>query len=189
MPKKKELEQPNRFLYDGVMPKFWPPKPHPFWQLFLYPCRRYFARHIWKVPEVHIHDLAETFAQFDPRDGVLIAPNHSHEADAHVLLEAARKLNSRLYFMAAWQTFTKHKGLDGWVLQRMGAFSVDREGTDRRALRCAMELLKKAQRLVIFPEGEIHHLNNRLKPLLEGVAFIALSAQKQLRKDNREGTI
>lgn len=73
--------------------------------------------------------------------------------------------------------------------KRMGAFSVDREGTDRRALRCAIELLTKAQRLVIFPEGEIHHLNNRLKPLLEGVAFIALSAQKQIRKDNNEGTI
>jgi hypothetical protein len=40
--------------------------------------------------------------------------------------------------MAAWQIFKGHRGIDGFVLQRMGAFSVDREGCDRRAMRQAI---------------------------------------------------
>jgi hypothetical protein len=84
--------------------------------------------------------------------------------------------------MAAWQIFRPHRGLDGWCLQRMGAFSVDREGCDRRAVKQAVELLTTGQRLVVFPEGEVYRLNERLTPLLEGVAFMALTAQRNLDK-------
>ena len=50
------------------------------------------------------------------------------------MIEVGRLLRRRLFFMAAWQLFKGHKGIDGWVMQRMGAFSVDREGADRRAI-------------------------------------------------------
>ena len=41
--------------------------------------------------------------------------------------------------------------------------------------------------LVVFPEGEIYHLNDRLTPLLEGVAaFMALTARAaNWRRPNR----
>ncbi len=98
------------------------------------------------------------------------------------MINVGRQLGRRLYFMAAWQIFRTHGGIDGFVLQRMGAFSVDREGCDRRAMRTAMELLGSGKNLVVFPEGEIYHTNARLTPLREGVAFMALSAQRDLVK-------
>src|SRR5205814_3505688 len=116
-------------------------------------------------------------------DGLLFAPNHSHDSDPHVMMDVGKQLNRQLYFMAAWQVFLAHKGIDGWVMQRFGAFSVDREGCDRRAIRQATELLTTGQSLVVFPEGEVFHLNSRLTPLKEGVAFIALSAQRDLQKE------
>jgi hypothetical protein len=64
----------------------------------------------------------------------------------------------------------------------MGAFSVDREGCDRRAMRQAVELMTSGRWLVVFPEGEIYHTNERLTPLREGVAFMAGTAQKDLDK-------
>src|SRR5262249_30926661 len=67
-------------------------------------------------------------------------------------------------------------------MQRMGAFSVDREGCDRRAMHQAVELMKAGRHLVVFPEGEVFRLNRRLTPIKEGVAFMALSAQKDLEK-------
>ena len=73
------------------------------------------------------------------------------------------------------------------MLQRIGAFSVDREGCDRRAIRQAVEFLSGGHALVVFPEGEIYHLNDRLTPLLEGVAFMALTAQRELEKPSRPG--
>jgi hypothetical protein len=71
----------------------------------------------------------------------------------------------------------------------MGAFSVDREGCDRRAIRQAVECLSGGHALVVFPEGEIYHLNDRLTPLLEGVAFMALTAQRELEKAQSPGRV
>jgi hypothetical protein len=177
MPKQDDwLDQPTRFSFDDAEPGYWPPRPNRFWSTCLRPLQVYLARKRWLVSEVAVEGI-ESLTGIDARDGVLIAPNHSHEGDAHVLCEVARRTDRRFYFMAAWESFARHRGIDGWVLQRMGAFSVDREGCDRRALRQAVDLLSTGQRLVVFPEGEIHHLNERLKPLLDGVAFIALNTQ------------
>jgi hypothetical protein len=68
----------------------------------------------------------------------------------------------------------------------MGAFSVDREGVDRRALRHATEVLIGGNALVVFPEGEIYRTNQRLTPLLEGVAFMGYTAQRELEESKRE---
>src|SRR5258708_12074382 len=98
------------------------------------------------------------------------------------MMEIGRRIGRRIHFMAAWQIFRTHWGLDGWILQRMGAFSVDREGCDRRAIHQATEILTTGRSLVVFPEGEVYRLNDRLTPLLDGVAFMALSAQPHLAK-------
>jgi 1-acyl-sn-glycerol-3-phosphate acyltransferase len=135
-----------------------------------------------RVGVVQVHGLAELSAIIGPNDGVLICPNHSHLADGPVMMQASSQAWRPFHFMAAWHVFRKHRGIDGWVLQRMGAFSIDREGCDRRAIRQAIDLLAGGQSLVVFPEGEIYHLNERLTPLREGVAFIAASAQRELDK-------
>jgi 1-acyl-sn-glycerol-3-phosphate acyltransferase len=168
-------------VVDGAMPAFWPPRPSRFWAATLSPFRALYLRRYYRVAEVVIAG-ADALQALRPGDGVLIAPNHSHDSDPHVMMEIGRRLGRQLYFMAAWQIFRPHWGIDGWVLQRMGAFSVDREGCDRRAVRQAVELLAGGQFLVVFPEGEIYHLNDRLTPLLEGVAFMALTAQRDLDK-------
>ncbi len=59
-------------------------------------------------------------------------------------------------------------------------FSVDREGTDMRAFRQAVDILKSASNpLVIFPEGEVYHCNDRLRPFREGPAAMALLAARK----------
>jgi hypothetical protein len=166
---------------DGAMPRFWPPKTSKGWSVLLEPLRRHYLRHFYGITDVEIHG-AHHLTQIGPSDGLLFAPNHSHDSDPHVMMHAGREMGRSFYFMAAWQIFKMHHGVDGWVMQRMGAFSVDREGCDRRAVRQAVELLAGAQSLVVFPEGEVYRTNERLTPLLEGVPFIALTAQKDLEK-------
>jgi 1-acyl-sn-glycerol-3-phosphate acyltransferase len=71
-----------------------------------------------------------------------------------------------------------------WLLRRLGAFSVYREGLDRTAIKTAIELLIEARRpLAIFPEGIITRSNDRLGAFYEGPAFIAHSAAKQRAKN------
>jgi 1-acyl-sn-glycerol-3-phosphate acyltransferase len=167
-------------VVEGAMPDFWPPRPSRFWNMTLEPFRRWYLHRYYRIADVEVEGLDEFRKRFDPADGVLVAPNHSHDSDPHVMMEVGRRAGRRFHFMAAWQIFRTHWGIDGWVLQRMGAFSVDREGCDRRAIRQAGAILSGGKSLVVFPEGEIYHLNDRLTPLLEGVAFMALTAQREL---------
>lgn len=169
---------------DGSMPKFWPPRANRFWSLTLGPFRQYALRNYLRVVELDDEGWDSVAYRLAPHDGILIAPNHSHDTDPVVLMEVAKRHRQQFYFMAAWQLFRHHGGLDGFIMQRMGAFSVDREGCDRRAVKQAVKLLTSGGRLVIFPEGDVYHLNERLTPLLEGVAFIGLTAQRQLEHEN-----
>src|SRR6266511_720627 len=164
-----------------LMPGFWPPRPSGVWNVLLEPLRRYYLRSFYGISSVTLQGR-ENLVNIKPGDGALLAPNHSHDSDPHVMMDVGKTLGRQLYFMAAWQVFLAHHGIDGWVMQRMGAFSVDREGCDRRAIRQATELLTAGEWLVVFPEGEIYHTNERLTPLREGVAFMAVTAQRDLEK-------
>src|SRR5436190_7719646 len=170
-----------------LMPGFWPPKPGRVWDVMLAPLRKYYLRGLYGISKVSIVGAERWLDKVGPRDGVLLAPNHSHDSDPHVMIDVGHQLGRQLYFMAAWQVFLAHKGIDGWVMQRFGAFSVDREGCDRRAMRQAMDLLTTGRALVVFPEGEIYHTNERLTPLREGVAFMAVTAQRDLEKRQKDG--
>ena len=110
---------------------------------------------------------------------VLVAPNHADHADPHTMAHVGRRYGLPFHFMTAREVFEKQGTMGSWALQRMGAFSVDREGADLSAIKTAMALLKEGRHpLVIFPEGEIYHHHERLAPLNEGVATILLRSMK-----------
>jgi hypothetical protein len=72
----------------------------------------------------------------------------------------------------------------------MGAFSVYREGLDRQSLDTAIDMLTDPKRpLVVFPEGTVFRTNDRLQPLLDGVAFMARTAAKRRAKDGGTGKV
>src|SRR4051812_45422433 len=119
-----------------LMPGFWAPKPNAFWNVALEPLRKYYLHRFYGISQIDLVGQ-ENLSKIAPGDGALIAPNHSHDSDPHVMMHVGKMLGRQLYFMAAWQVFLAHKGIDGFVMQRMGAFSVDREGCDRRAMRQA----------------------------------------------------
>lgn len=116
---------------------------------------------------------------------VLVAPNHADHADPSLLIEVGRRHGLAFHFMAARESFER-----GWfrrfVLQRAGAFSVDREGADLAAVRAAMTILRECRHpLVIFPEGEIYHHHEELDLLNDGVATILLRAAEKLPNGRR----
>ena len=111
--------------------------------------------------------------------GILLAPNHCRPADPSVINEVCHRLGLAPHTMASWHLF-KQSWLQRFMLRRMGAFSVYREGMDRQALQAGVEILTEARRpLVIFPEGVITRTNDRLLALMDGVSFIARSAAKK----------
>jgi Acyltransferase len=74
----------------------------------------------------------------------------------------------------------REPGVTRFLLPRVGGFSINREGTDREALKTAIDILATARRpLVVFPEGVLTRTNDRIIHLQDGVSFIARSAAKQ----------
>lgn len=121
--------------------------------------------------------------------GIILAPNHSHLADPMVLGALAKQVGQPFYFMSSWHLF-KQGRLQTWLIRRMGAFSVYREGLDKAALTAAVEILERAERpLVLFPEGIVSRNNDRLGPLQEGVSFIARSAARKRAKASPPGHV
>ena len=60
---------------------------------------------------------------------------------------------------------------------------LDREGSDLRAFKRSVKILKESKYpLVIFPEGEVYHLNDRVTPFRDGAAMIALSAARLAKR-------
>lgn len=115
--------------------------------------------------------------------GVLITPNHPTHADAYTLYAAADACGFPFYCMATWHVFDTQRRIGQWLLQKHGVFSVDREGTDVEALKTARDILQNRKHpLVIFPEGEVYHTNDRVTPFREGAAAIALFAARKAKR-------
>ena len=91
--------------------------------------------------------------------------------------------------MAAREGFERSP-LSRFVLQKSGAFSVDREGADLASIKTAITTLRECRYpLVIFPEGEIYHHHEELDVLNEGVATILLRAAEKLPENKRSYAI
>lgn len=113
---------------------------------------------------------------------MVLAPNHSRPGDPMLMGWVTAEMNKMIYAMASWHLFN-----EGWLnalaIKLMGGFSIYREGADRRSIETAIEILEHAERpLVLFPEGTTTRTNDRLRPLLDGVAFIARQGAKRREK-------
>jgi 1-acyl-sn-glycerol-3-phosphate acyltransferase len=133
-----------------------------------------------RLLSIDVRGLHHLRGEIDAGHGVLLTPNHSSHADCFAYYEASEQLQCPFYVMIAWQNFVRDGWLKSLALRHHGGFSVDREGTDLRAFRQAVEILQsRPNPLVIFPEGDVYHLNQRITPFREGPAAMALLAARQ----------
>lgn len=112
---------------------------------------------------------------------VIIAPTHRSRWDAFIVPYALGRLVSGrdLCFMVS---DNEVKGIQGWVIRRMGGFPVNTDRPQLTSVRHSVELLKPNQEMiVIFPEGGIFN-DNQIHPLKRGVAAIALQAETDKSK-------
>ena len=112
-----------------------------------------------------------------PCDGpVIVAPTHRSRWDAGIVPYAVGRLASGrdLRFMVS---ANEVKGIQGWIIRRMGGFPVDTDRPRLDSVHHSIEVLKQGREmLVIFPEGGIFN-DREIHPLKRGVALIALEAE------------
>lgn len=115
----------------------------------------------WKV--IGTENIPET-------GGVVVVSNHASNLDP-VILGCA--LTRQVHFMAKVELFKFR--LMAVFLRCMGSFPVNREKSDRNAIRTALELLQAGKIIGIFPEGTRNKSGELIKPHI-GAAMLAIKA-------------
>ena len=138
----------------------------------------------WKT-----HGLEHLRDSIQAGHGIILCPNHSRISDPMLSGAVTIETPCYVYAMASWHVF-KQSRLETMICRGLGAFSVYREGLDRKALDLATDIVATAVRpLVIFPEGVISAANDRLMPFMDGVSFVARAAAKRRAKKVADGTV
>jgi 1-acyl-sn-glycerol-3-phosphate acyltransferase len=79
---------------------------------------------------------------------VIFAVNHRSFLDPFVIGTLTRR---PVYYVAKKELFTHP--VVGWLLNRLGAFPIDRGAGDQQAMETARRILERGDCVVIFPEG------------------------------------
>jgi len=101
---------------------------------------------------------------------MVLAVKHYSRWDPVIVLLLSKK---PLRFMTNANQFV---GVQGWIIERIGAFPVEIARPQLSSLRHAVALLQAGERLVIFPEGGIVR-DQPLRPLKPGLARLVLQAE------------
>ena len=113
--------------------------------------------------------------EYTPHTGaVILAPTHRTRWDALLTAYAIGPYvtgrSSRIMV-----TTDEMKGIQGWLLRRLGCFEIDTTKPSLAVIRHSIELLHQGEMLTIFPEGELMR-DRVLHPLKEGLTRIAMQA-------------
>jgi 1-acyl-sn-glycerol-3-phosphate acyltransferase len=118
------------------------------------------ARVYWRVEIEGAEHVPET-------GPVIVAPVHRSFMDFLIAAQVSRR---KLYYMAKDDLW--HSPRFGRFLDLVGAFPVNRAGTDRLAIARSQAILERGDALILFPEGT-RRAGPLVEDLHEGAAFLA----------------
>jgi 1-acyl-sn-glycerol-3-phosphate acyltransferase len=92
-------------------------------------------------------------------------------------------------YLAAMEAFEQSPVI-GWLMQRVGAYSIIRGTVDRPSFQMTKRLLVAGKRwLVIFPEGQTVWQNSTVIPFQQGVIQLAFKAYEEAAKKEEDASL
>lgn len=114
------------------------------------------------------------------RNASLLCPNHPTPAEGPLMFLVGYKLGLRYLHFAALEVYSKFGPLGPWMLPGAGCISIRRRVADYAAYQTARVSLGARRTLVLFPEGEISGMSDRMLPLERGAVQIAFWGLEEL---------
>ena len=119
----------------------------------------------------------------------LLMPSHSGGFEPFVILHLSKLLGDDYNYLAAMEAF-EESFIAGWLMQRVGAYSIIRGTADRPSFQMTRQLLIDAKRwLVIFPEGQTVWQNDTVIPFQQGVVQLAFKAYEAAVKRDEAASL
>ncbi len=119
------------------------------------------SRLVWRVKVSGVEELPGA-------GGFVLAPSHRSMMDIPL---AAIPTTRRIRFMGKASLF--RIPVLGWLFSTLGGFPVERDGTDRKAVRDSVAMLAAGEVLCVFPEGTRQN-GPKIQPLQPGASYLAL---------------
>jgi Acyltransferase len=164
--------------------QFYPPKRHRFISWFAQKVMPWVAR--WRL-QVNLVVPTASLARLRGLKGkpYLILCNHPTFHDPIVMFLLSARLRLPFYYLAAYEQFENQ--VQGWIYQRLGAYSIRRGLADRLSIAYTLEIMQERDcRLVIFPEGGCSFQNDTIMPFRSGGVQMALQAMARRVKNGRQ---
>jgi hypothetical protein len=164
-------------------PAFIPPHENEFVIRTLLKFVPWISRYCARIEQLTIgdQDLEKLRALHGSR-AILVA-NHPTREDPIVLFWLSRMLGERFNFLAAREAMV---GCRGWLMSRVGAYSILPGVCGTDSIRTTSRLLVQAQRkIVVFPEGDIDDCNPALLPFHSGAVQLGFWALEALDRSGQ----
>lgn len=138
----------------------------------------FYLRRELGVAKVHLEPGTREQMEALRGQRVVLTPNHpSYEPP--VVFHLSGLLDMNFYWLAAREVF--EVPLQGPLVSRVGAYSIDRGAQDSSALNATRRLIAEGKHwLVLFPEGQEHYLHDVVLPFLPGAARLGFGAIEDL---------
>ncbi len=107
------------------------------------------------------------------KGGGLIICNHLRSWDVFLIALIYRK--EKLHFVGK-RELIKNKFVE-WLFNKAGFIAIAREDNDVKSMLQIIRLLRKGEKVVIFPEGTRNRANEDLQPIKNGAAVMAISGK------------
>ena len=165
---------------------FYPPKQWPLLVRLMQSISYVLARVLYKCRiSVNEEGIGRVRAIDDSR--IVYVCNHPTMEDGITLFVLSARLGQMLHYVVAYEAF---RGWMGWLIQRLGCYSIRRGLGDRTSISQTLTLLKEPRcRLVIFPEGGCSYQNDTIMPFRPGAIQLPMSVLAQLAKKAKDAEV
>lgn len=157
---------------DRTIPTFYPPRESLAWFHGAWPIFRLFVHYAGTARFELPPPDAERLRAYFPH-AALICPNHPTPAEGPLLFLVGHRLGLRYMHCAALEIYAKFGPLGPHLFPGTGCFSIRRRVVDYPAYNAARTLLAARRNIVLFPEGEISGISDRMLPIERGAVQIA----------------
>jgi cytidylate kinase len=139
--------------------------PMSWFYLFIWTLVRNVSRFLWRLSWEGVENI--------PREGgVILASNHiSYYDPPFVSVSCPREV----HFMAKRELFSIP--ILGFIIRNLNAFPVNRGKYDRQALEAAINVLKRGEALIVFPEGTRSRKKGEFLSPKAGIGVLAREGQ------------